>query len=324
MDFGEAFERGGVAALRLDEGDEFLPRGAVVEPAGKLRARDVGDFFREVEGEGAEVGRAAAAQALDGFGDFERVARGAAQRLVHRGEQVAHGDAHFVAHGFERGGEFDGFGAGFHEGTGTEFHIEHEAVERLRELFAHDAGDDERLRGHGRGDIAEGVKFFVRRTKVGGLADHGDAEAGELREGLIFAQRDVEAGDAFQFVERAAGDAEAAAGDHGHPQIIAREERREDERDFVADAAGAVFIDLGRRAGGIREHASAVHHRAGERAGFGGGHAAEEDGHGEGAGLVVGDFAGGVAADEGGNFGGVEFRAVAFALDESGDVHGGE
>ena len=48
----------------------------------------------------------------------------------------------------------------------------------------------------------------------------------------------VEAGDAFEFVERAAGDAEAAAGDHRHPDIVAGEERREDERDLVADAAG--------------------------------------------------------------------------------------
>ena len=57
MDFGEAFERGGVAALRFDEGDEFFPRGAVLQPARELRARGVGDFFREVEGEVDDVGR---------------------------------------------------------------------------------------------------------------------------------------------------------------------------------------------------------------------------------------------------------------------------
>ena len=64
-----------------------------------------------------------------------------------------------------------------------------------------------------------------------------------------------------------------------------------------------------------------MHHGSRERAGFRRRHATKEDGHGEGAGLIVGDFAGGVAADELGDFVGVEFRAVAFAFDESGDVH---
>ena len=50
---GKAFERGAVAALGFDEGDEFLPRRAIVQPGGELGAGDVGDAFREIEGEGS-------------------------------------------------------------------------------------------------------------------------------------------------------------------------------------------------------------------------------------------------------------------------------
>ena len=88
MHFGEAFERAGVAALRFDHRDEFPPRGAVAQPRGELRARDVGDAFGEVERERDGVRGAAALQAFDGFDDFERIARGGAERLVHRREQV--------------------------------------------------------------------------------------------------------------------------------------------------------------------------------------------------------------------------------------------
>ena len=69
----------------------------------------------------------------------------------------------------------------------------------------------------------------------------------ELLRSRGFVEVDVEAGNAFEFVERAAGDAEAAAGDHRHPDIVAGEQGREDERDLVADAAGGVFVDLRRR-----------------------------------------------------------------------------
>ena len=129
--------------------DEFPPRGAVVQPA--LRAARAGrrDLLREIERERHDVRRAAALQAFDGFDDFERIAHGGAERLIHRREQVVHLHAHLAADGGEAGGELLGFRARFHEGAGAEFHIEHEPVERLRELLAHDARDDQRLRRHG-------------------------------------------------------------------------------------------------------------------------------------------------------------------------------
>ena len=55
---------------------------------------------------------------------------------------------------------------------------------------------------------------------------------------------DVEAGDGFELVERAAGVSEAAAADHGNGQAARSDDRSEDERSFVADAAGGVLVDF--------------------------------------------------------------------------------
>jgi hypothetical protein len=53
-----------------------------------------------------------------------------------------------------------------------------------------------------------------------------------------------ETGDALELVEGAAGVAEAAAADHGHAHAAGGHEGGEGQADLVADAAGAVFVDL--------------------------------------------------------------------------------
>ena len=112
------------------------------------------------------------------------------------------------------------------------------------------------------------------------------------------AQADVEAGDRLELVERAAGVAEAAAGDHRHVHAAGGGERREHQARLVADAAGRVLVGLRPGQVGEVEHVARAHHRLGERDDLGGAHAAEEHGHREGRGLVVGDVAFGVAADQ--------------------------
>lgn len=64
--------------------------------------------------------------------------------------------------------------------------------------------------------------------------------------------------------------------------------------------------------------AAGVHHGAGEGGGFGGAHAAEEDGHEEGGCLVVWDLAADVTLDEGLDGGGGQGVAVAFGADDFG------
>jgi len=64
------------------------------------------------------------------------------------------------------------------------------------------------------------------------------------------------------------------------------------------------------------EHLARALHRAGQRRRLGARHAAEEDRHGEGGDLPLGDRAVAEAAQEGGDLGGVELDAVALAADD--------
>jgi hypothetical protein len=80
-------------------------------------------------------------------------------------------------------------------------------------------------------------------------------------DGTCDVEVDGEAGDRLELVERAARVAEAAARDHRHGHAAGRDERREADRDLVADAAGRVLVDL--HAGHEREieHVARVAHR---------------------------------------------------------------
>ncbi len=75
-------------------------------------------------------------------------------------------------------------------------------------------------------------------------------------------QIDVEAGDGLQFVQRAAGVAKPAAADHGNSDAGCGDNRRDDERSLVADAAGGMFVHLGARNVGEIEHFAGMQHGA--------------------------------------------------------------
>ena len=200
-------------------------------------------------------------------------------------------------------------------------HVEHERVESLGQLLAHDAGRDERDRWHGAGDVAQGVELAIGRHEVGGgAADHAADIAADLLK-LGRAEIRAKAGDGFELVERAAGRAEAAAGDHRHLQVAAGQQRRERQRNLVADAARRMLVDLWRLAGGPLERDAGVEHVLGERGDFGDRHAAQVHGHRPGRHLVVGHVAADVARDERTDFVFGQLAAVALFRDEADDVH---
>ena len=183
--------------------------------------------------------------------------------------------------------------------------------------------------------VAEGVEDAVGGDEARGLADEGGAalteDFGEAREGEL----GVEAGDGFELVERAAGVAEAAAGDHrdadagdsggrGCGEAGGGEDGGDEERGLVADAAGGVLVDGEGVEGGGVEDLAGVAHGGGEGGELAGVEAALEDGHEERCYLGVGDelFFGSAVddgADEGLDFGVGEGVAVALAKD---DVNG--
>ncbi len=196
-------------------------------------------------------------------------------------------------------------------------HVEHEAVEILRELLAHDARGDERNRLDGRGGVAQRVHLLVGGRDLGRLADHRAAVLLDLCFRLGEREVGAEAGDRLELVERSTGVAERATGHHRHRDAERRDERREHERDFVADAAGRVLVDA--RAADVREiePVAAQQHRVGERGGFRAVEATEKARHEERGHLIVGDVTLGVGQGERAPLAGIDPAAIALSLDQA-------
>ena len=130
-----------------------------------------------------------------------------------------------------------------HERARAGLDVHDEPLEPGRELLRQDRGGDERDRFDRRGHVADRVEAPVGGRERRGLADDRAADvAHHLPERSEVGLR-VVAGDRIELVERAAGVAEAAAGDHRHVGAAGREHRREHQRDVVADAAGRVLVE---------------------------------------------------------------------------------
>ena len=148
---------------------------------------------------------------LDALSHFKRVSDLPAERLIHVGLQRHHLLAVTLADFDHGAAEFERGFPGAHERAGPPLHIQHKAVDVFGELLAHDAGHDERQARHRRGHIAECVEFLVGGRDFRRRADHAAADF--IGDTAKFIQRKVRAKaiNAFQFIERAAGWAEAAA-----------------------------------------------------------------------------------------------------------------
>ena len=149
-----------------------------------------------------------------------------------------------------------------HEGAGADLHVEHQRLGALGDLLRHDRAGDQRDRLDRAGDVTEGVELAVRGREVGAGGVDDRAGGGRGSAAPRRAQRRSPAGDRLHLVERAAGVAQASAGGLGHRGAARGDERAQDQRDLVADAAGGVLVDGGaseRRSGrrGCRWRSSA-------------------------------------------------------------------
>ncbi len=122
--------------------------------------------------------------------------------------------------------------------------------------------------------------------------------------------------DRLELVERSAGVAEAAPGNHGNEHAARRYQRRETDGNLVAHAARRMLVDFGARNVVEVQHLARLQHRARERDGLRVRHAAQEDGHEERGHLVVGDLAHSVIANDVGDLVGGEFATVTLLRDE--------
>jgi hypothetical protein len=126
------------------------------------------------------------------------------------------------------------------------------------------------------------------------------------------------AGDRIEFVERAAGVAQAAARDHRHEAAAGRDHRAEHQRDDVADAAGRVLVDHG--AGQVQrfpfQDLAGIAHGQGEGDAFVHIHVVEIDRHRQRGDLAFGDVTVGDAAHEELDLVGSQGAAVALLADD--------
>ena len=158
------------------------------------------------------------------------------------------------------------------------------------ELLRQDRGGDQRHRFDRRRHVADGIEALVGRREVGGLADDGAAGLARRPGGTAPSSgwRPI-AGNGIELVERAAGVAEAAPGDHRHEAAAGRDDRRQHQRDIVADAAGRMLVE--HRPAAVRQSSTSPESRmasvSATRSSHA--HAVEEDRHGEGRGLAFGD-----------------------------------
>ena len=257
-----------------------------------------------------------AGQEADGVAHFHRVAGGRCQRLVHAGDQRRGLQPRPVGDVDEARCQRSGVRLAGHEGAGAAFDVEHQAFEPARELLRQDRGGDQRDRFHRRRDIPHAVEALVRRGELPGLADDRAADVAHCPPERRIVGRHRIAGDRFHLVQRAAGMAETAARDHRHGRAAGGDDRRQHQRDIVADAAGRMLVDDWAVEAGPVENIAAVAHRLGQRDGLVPRHAPEEDRHGEGRDLPLGDAAVVEAGDEGLDGGRIEGLTVALGADE--------
>ena len=150
----------------------------------------------------------------DGFADLDRVARRVTEALTHLGEQGHGRQAGAVGDGDDAAGQGLGALMRRHEGAGAGLDVHDQGLQAAGELLGQDRGGDQRDALDRRGHVADGVEAAVGRREIVGLADDGAASlADDLAQAVQVGLRRV-ARDALQLVERAAGVAEAAAGEH--------------------------------------------------------------------------------------------------------------
>src|SRR4029077_11385199 len=133
---------------------------------------------------------------------------------------------------------------------------------------------------------------------------------------------DVETGDGFKLVERAATVAEAASADHRHVETCGGNDWGDHERGLFSDAAGGVLVNFGRGEAGPIEDRAGMKHSFGERGEFGARHASPENRHQPGGKLIIGNAIVRGAFDQEIDFFAGEFDCVALLANDVNGTHG--
>ena len=283
----------GDPALHLLEGTAggncllCLLRGLFDGPA----VAQVQHIGRQRDAHAGQVRAAMAAQDLDRLAHLKRIADIEAERNIHIGHDCHNVPAAGLADAHHALGKLLPVFERFHKRAGADLDVQHDGMRACGQLFGHDGRRDERQRIDRRGHITQRIELFIGRRQIAGLADDGYADILDLLHKGVRRKRRLVAGDGFELVDRAARVAEAPAGHLGHLAAETRDNRCNDQRRLVADAAGGVLVN-----GFIAEPAqihcvARAHHRIGQDGSLVIGHTLVEHRHGKGGHLVIGDGA---------------------------------
>src|SRR5450830_1617177 len=293
--------RVGIPTLGRDHPAPDVHRATVGERRGRIgvrTSRRCEHLARQREGQLDDVGRSTTGEHLDRLTHLERVAGRETERCRHVGEQRDRQHARVGPELDHRARELAGPRRVLHERTRADLHVEHERAGALSDLLAHDRARDERDRLDRAGDVTERVQLAVGGCEPRPrLADDG-TDVLELRHHLVVRERRTPAGDRLELVERPAGVAEAATRQLRHGDAEDRDERRERQRDLVADAARRVLVGRRARQPGEVQALAARDHRCGPASDLGPVHPVEQDGHGERGHLLLGDCAARVRVED--------------------------
>ena len=138
------------------------------------------------------------------------------------------------------------------------------------------------------------------------------ADALDLRAKRFRRERGAHAGDRLELVERAAGVAERAAREFRNRHAAGRDERHDDQRDAIADAAGGVLVD---RRPVERDRVARADHGFGQRVRLGRGQPADRRRHQQRRHRRLVDGAVNVAVDQAPPGGGGQRRTGALGVE---------
>ena len=191
-----------------------------------------------------QIGRAASLQGLTRLANLQRIPDGTTQRTVHIGDERHCSASHMLADGHHLLCQRNGVLQGLHKGAAAGLDVQKDSIGACGDLFAHNAGSNQRNAVDRSRHIAQRIELFIRGCQVAGLPNYADPHpADNVKKGLPI-QCGSESGDGFQFIHRPAGVPQPAAAHLGHAHAQRSDNRRHDQRGLIPHAAGAVFIDL--------------------------------------------------------------------------------
>ena len=183
-----------------------------------------------------------------------------------------------------------------HESATAILNIEHDGVCSRSEFLAHDRAADQRYVVHRAGDIAQRIETFVRRHQVGRLADDGHSAVADDADEIVHGKRHVEAGNRLEFIDRAAGMAQASTRYLGDLAAAGSHQWGGDQGGSVGHAAGGMLVDFDPLNGAQINDLAGISDGSGEIGGLPLVHLRKPDSHEQGRGLIIGDSAGGITA----------------------------